>query len=493
MSRLKEIEQHVRSLSRTERANLSLLATPRIVDPYFKHIPHATQQVFLSLNAQMEVLFGGAAGGGKSDALLMAALQYVDVPGYAALLLRKTWPDLVLPGAIMDRAATWLSGTPAHPRDGGRVWVFPSGARLQFGYLQHDKDKYRYQSSEFQFIGFDELTQWPEESTYDYLFSRLRKPALACLNCGTTLLRYRDRTDSDIRYKHKTRIGRKACKVVFPDPKTLAQYPPAPDGTTVFDVPIRMRGATNPGGLGSPWVRARFIDPRTRKAGSIFVPSKLSDNPSIDEDQYTESLSHLNPVDKARLLEGDWDIQEPGDMFDRADFVFVDRAPANIVDTVRYWDMAASENQGDYTSGTLAGITDDGLFVIMDIVRRQKRPHEVERAVSNTAKVDTLDVPIRMEQEPGSSGVAVIDHYRRNVLPGYVFEGVRSTGSKQARASALASYVRAQKVLVVVNRWNRAFLDEMEQFPNGAHDDQVDSTSGAFNFLAFGKRARLIV
>lgn len=488
--RVEVIKRKLARMSPSQRSNLALLATPRLVHPYTKHIPHPTQQVFLSLNSKREVLFGGAAGGGKSDALLMAALQYVDVPGYAALLLRKTWPDLVLPGAIMDRARQWLEDTPAQKRDGGRVWVFPSGARLQFGYLQHDQDKYRYQSAEFQFIGFDELTQWREESTYDYMFSRLRRPALACLNCGKTLVRYR-MANGTIRYEHRMRLTR--CVGIFPDPKTLEQYPPAADGTTVFDVPLRMRAATNPGGLGNEWVKARFIDPRTRRPDTVFVPSKLSDNPSLDEEEYSESLAYLNEIDRARLKDGDWDVTESGEFFDRGDFIFIDQIPGNVVEFVRFWDMAASESQNaDWTVGTLGGLTDDGHFVVCDVVRVQKHPHATEKILFNTAVSDGLDVAIRTEMEPGSSGLTVVDHYRRNVFPGFNYDGVRSTGSKEARAKAYASYVKGKKVLVVKAQWNREWLNEHEQFPRGAHDDQVDSAASAFNELMFGAKARLI-
>src|SRR5664279_1348380 len=148
------------------KAKLHSLFTPKIVDEYFPHTPHPKQQIFLSMTA-LEVLFGGSAGPGKSDALLMAALQYVDVPGYSALLLRKTFADLILNDAIMDRLSKWLVGTSATKHDGGRYWTFPSGARIQFGYLNNRNDKYRYQSAQFQFIAFDELTQF-EQDDYDY-------------------------------------------------------------------------------------------------------------------------------------------------------------------------------------------------------------------------------------------------------------------------------------------------------------------------------------
>jgi hypothetical protein len=81
----------------------------------------------------------------------MAALQYVDVPGYAALLLRRTYADLALPGAIMSRAEEWLANTPAQWHDKEKTWAFPSGASLSFGYLDGPRDHYRYQGSEFQF------------------------------------------------------------------------------------------------------------------------------------------------------------------------------------------------------------------------------------------------------------------------------------------------------------------------------------------------------
>ena len=106
----------------------------------------------------------------------MAALAYVDVPGYRALLFRRSFPDLNLPGALMDRAREWLGGSAARWNAHDHVWTFPSGASLTFGYLENEKDKYRYQSAELQYIGFDELTQFAE-SQYLYLFSRLRRLA----------------------------------------------------------------------------------------------------------------------------------------------------------------------------------------------------------------------------------------------------------------------------------------------------------------------------
>lgn len=469
-----------------QRERLNRLTMPRLVEPYIAHIPHPKQQVFLTLQCR-EAMYGGAAGGGKSDAVLMAALQYVDVPGYSALILRRTWPDLNSPGAILDRARTWLMGTDAQQKDGGRTWIFPSGAKLSFGYLQHDKDKFKFQSAEFQYIGFDELTHF-EESPYTYLFSRLRRPDLVCLNCQTSV---RKNSGGVGGYRHTSKTK---CNDIFPDPKVIEQYPPSEDGMTVFDIPLRMRSATNPGGIGNEWVKARFVDDATAAEGAVFIPARLIDNPSLDREAYEESLSHLTEVDRQRLQDGDWDAAEAGDFFDRAWFKnLAHYDKAERVQLVRYWDLAGTDGGGDYTAGILLALLPDGTWQIRDIVRGQWAGVKIEKVVAQCALLDGPYVPIRMEQEPGSSGKSIIDHYRRNVLTGMNFDGDRVTGSKTDRAYNVKVAAEKGLVSIVANENTRAFLNEAEAFPTGAHDDMIDALSGGFNFLAVAKRGRLLV
>lgn len=371
----------------------------------------------------IEVLFGGSAGGGKSDALLMAALQYVDVPGYAAILFRRTYTDLALPGALMDRAHEWLQRTETRWSEKNKTWTFPSGATLSFGYLESERDKYRYQSAEFQFVGFDELTQFTE-TQYRYLFSRLRR-------------------------------------------------------LEGVKVPLRMRAASNPGGIGHEWVKQRYIIERPHQ----FIPATLDDNPYIDRGEYIKSLLHLDPVTRQQLLNGDWSARQAGNKFRREWFEIVDAAPADM-QVVRYWDLAATEpkpgRDPDWTAGALMGRDKDGTYYIMDIKRTRSRPAGVERLIRQTAELDDKPVTIYMEQEPGSSGVNTIDHYRRRILAGFTFYGVRVTGSKEVRANPVSSQAEAGNIKLVRGPWINDFLDEVEVFPHGVHDDQVDAVSGAF-------------
>ena len=112
----------------------------------------------------------------------MAALQYVDVPGYSAILFRKTYADLALPGALMDRFRSWINNhDEVHWNNNTYIATFPSGARIAFGYLNNTNDYLRYKGSEFQFIGMDEVTEI-RENDYRYLFSRLRRPASGALS-----------------------------------------------------------------------------------------------------------------------------------------------------------------------------------------------------------------------------------------------------------------------------------------------------------------------
>ena len=195
----------VSELSRQQLSELSNLLSPKMTE-YIPYKPTPKQTAFLLLDNR-EAFYGGAAGGGKSIALLMAALQYVDVPHYNAIIFRKTFSELELPEALMDVASQWLTPYKLKKEvrwsDRKKTWTFPSGAKLTFGYLDTPRDKHRYQSAAFHFIGFDEATAFTEED-YLYMFSRCRKT----------------------KYQ--------------------------------IDVPLRIR-AVQPGNIGHKWVKKRFV------------------------------------------------------------------------------------------------------------------------------------------------------------------------------------------------------------------------------------------
>ena len=418
--------------------------------PHCPESPSITQKVFLRTYS-LEALFGGAAGGGKSSALLMSALQYVDVPGYSAILFRRTYADLALPGAIMDRFLMWI-GSEDDVRWNANTYTatFPSGARITFGYLNNSQDYLRYKGAEFQFIGMDEVTEI-READYRYLFSRLRRPASGPL----------------------------------------------------AKVPLRMRAASNPA---PNWVRQRFIvEGKSEKR--VFVPSFLQDNPGIDSESYRQSLQALDPIERRRLEEGDWWATTLGSLFDRESVVIIDsnEIPQLSAQTraMRFWDLAATEPSHsnpdpDWTVGTLM-MFDQGIAYILDVKRVRARGEKVEQLIAQTAYEDGPTVPIRMEMEPGSSGKMLVDQYARYILPGYDFVGMRATGDKVTRARPFAAAVANGNVRAIRGPWLTDWLDELSSFPEAcSHDDQVDSATGAFtNLTGLGlpqrKRVAIVV
>jgi predicted phage terminase large subunit-like protein len=155
---------------------------------------------------------------------------------------------------------------------------------------------------------------------------------------------------------------------------------------------------------------------------------------------------------------------------------------------VRFWDLAATEPSSgnpdpDWSVGTLM-LFDKGISYVMDVKRFRYRGEKVEQMIAQTAYEDGHGVPIRMEQEPGSSGKALADQYARYVLPGYDFHAIRATGDKVTRARPFAAAAANGNVRVVRAPWLTEWLDEFSSFPEATeHDDQVDSAVGAFTHL----------
>lgn len=409
------------------------LTTPRL-NRYIPHLPHPKQAAFLLL-PHREILFGGAAGGGKSDALLMAALQYFDVPGYAAIILRTSRAALNLPGGLIPRSHEWLAGTGAKWSDNDKTWHSPEGATLTFGYIEGPRDRFRYASSEYQFIGFEELTEFRRREDYTFLFSRLRK-------------------------------------------------------TGSLRVPLRMRSTTNPIGPGYRWVKARFVDvPGTPRR--CYLPSTLDDNPSLDTEEYEEALAELDPVTRAKLRRGDWSASKGGKIFRRDDVVFIHEAP-RCSRIVRYWDLAASEPSDDYpdpdwTVGVKMGLrADTGDPVVLDVQRTRLGPDGVEALIRRTAERDGKAVRIRVPQDPGQAGKDQVLRYVR-LLRGYDLDGIRESGSKEVRARPFAAQWRKGLVQMIPGTHTDDYLEILEAFDgidnDGAHDDDVDASSGAYNNL----------
>ena len=224
--------------------------------------PNAGPQTDFLAAPERDVLYGGAAGGGKSYAMLIDPLRYAHRPAHRALILRRSMPEL---RELIDKSRELYPK--AFPgckyREVEKLWNFPSGAKVEFGFLERDADVYRYQGQAYSWIGFDEITHLPTEFGWNYLASRLR--------------------------------------------------------TTDPEIKTYLRCTANPGGIGASWVKKRYVDayaPNESFFGTDgltrkFIPARLTDNPYLAEDGvYEQMLMSLPPVQRKQLLEGNWDINE---------------------------------------------------------------------------------------------------------------------------------------------------------------------------------------
>lgn len=399
-------------------------------NPYIPHVP-TVKQCELLMATEREVFYGGAVGGGKSDALLMAALQYVQVPGYSAIIFRRALSDLKASDGLIPRAHEWLDGTDAHWNGGDYTWTFPSGATVQFGYMQAEKDKFRYKSAAFIRALWEELTTFTE-SQYTYTQSRLRRPA-------------------------------------------------------GFPIPTQSFAASNPDGTGAEWVADYFVVPDEDGApqpdkvpeGRRFIAATLDDNPHLDVEDYDRQLAILDAVSRKQLRHGVWGLAAKGGQFDRAMVEVIDRAPEGIR-LVRGWDFAATDPQPgqpdpDWTRGVLWGRKGDDLFVV-DMVGAQT--NDPEGYVSKQSDMDARNIEYAIPQDPGQAGKTQAKNIAKRLIGRPVHKSPES-GSKLNRARSWLSACANGNVYVVRGPWNRAWFAECEGFPLAAHDDIPDANSRA--------------
>ena len=447
---------------RVPAASLAPILMPRL-NKYIPITPTLKQQLFLNLDCS-EALYGGRAGGGKSFAILMAALQWVDVPGYHALILRRSLAHLDQAKALIPISREWLNPTDADWNERKHRWTFPSGSTLTFGYCEHENDIYQYQGSAYHFLGFDELTQFTENQ-YTYLFSRRRRD------------------------------------------------------TSMMHVPMRFRAASNPGG-NEEWVHTRFLVDGPAK-GRAFIPAGKEDNPFLDLEDYEASLMEMsNVTERRQLMDGEWGLTVEGTKFNPDWFERLSELPHGTrgMNLIRYWDLAATEpnkqtTDPDWTVGVLMGeypaqehrgprllttygdpTYGQGIFYVIDVQRFREPPGKRDALIHRTAIKDAMlggRVTTVFERQPAAAGKEVNERMIREVMRGFVARIDPALGDKELRADAYSSAASAGNVKVL-NRadWTTAFLKEHGSFPFGSHDDQVDAAAGAFRFLTAQQKRR---
>lgn len=429
------------------------------------------QEAFLATPADIAI-YGGAAFGGKTYGLLLDPLHYVEHGSFGAVIFRRTSPQIFNQGGLWDTAEQIYPLLGAEGLRGLHQWRFPSGAKITFAHLQLEKDKLSWQGPQIPYIGFDEICQFTEGQFW-YLVSRNRDPSgkVAPHIRGTC----NPDPDSFVAKLIDWWIDEKG--IAIPERSgQLRWFIRHHDALVWADTPEELRAAY----------------PQSNPKSLTFIASCYEDNPAglAADPGYLANLDNLPRVERERLKAGNWKVRPAGgDYFQSSTFRVIE--PAEIPHDcrwVRYWDRAATipsdaNPDPDWTAGALVGkSSSSGEYVIAHCECFRDRPTGVMTRIHNIAKQDGRGCTIGIEQDPGQAGVAEAGSYVRE-LAGWTVKVVVASGSKEVRAGPLSSQAGQGRVALVRGDWNAAFLAELESFPRGKHDDQVDAASGAFNLL----------
>lgn len=436
------------------------------------------QEDFLSTEADI-AFYGGAAGGGKSYALLIDPLRHIENREFRGVIFRREVPMILNPGGLWDESEKVYTLFLATPHRSRLSWSFPAGMSLKLAHLYEEKDKFNWQGAQLSYIGFDEVTHFSQDQFF-YMLSRLRSMSGVPGHV------------------------RAACN---PDPDSwvatfLEWWIEQDEGSPNYGLPIPERAGKLRWFIrqGEDFVWADSREELVERFGKdeiprsvTFIPAKVTDNKILLEKDpaYLGNLMALNRVDRGRLLDGNWKIRPAaGEVFQRSWFEIVDRSPPNIVQRVRYWDRAATEpgeknSNPDWTVGVLLSRDGNGVYYVENVVRDRKRPLGVKQMIYNTATQDGMRVAQWIEEDPGQAGKSEADDLAR-FLQGFVVKKNRVTKDKVTRAKPASSAAENGLIKIVRAPWNEKFLSELEAFPDGDKDDQVDAFSGAYTAISGG-------
>lgn len=422
------------------------------------------QTEYLKSKADIAI-YGGSAGSGKSFALLLEPLRHYNNSKFGAVCFRRTTKQVRNEGGLWDTAIALYSVFKFQFKSSTLECIAPSGMRVQFAHLEHDKTVFNYQGSQIPLIMFDELTHF-SESQFWYMLSRCRSDSGVPGYIRATTNPDADHwcrkfldwwIDQDTGFPIASRSGKIRYFVRINDQLHWADS--------------------------KEELINQFGDECLPKSVT-FVPAKLEDNPILmqRDPAYKANLNALPLIERLRLKDGNWNAKAISGMFFRKNWFEIVKAPPAQCTMVRYWDRASSEvsqssPDPDYTVGLKIARDRNGVFYVIDMFRDRLSSLKVEQAIKNITAQDTLNTTPWLEVDPGQAGVFEKNYYAR-LLAEYNVRFNRPATNKQERSKFASAQAEAGNIKLVQAPWNDAFLSELESFPDGKHDDIVDALSG---------------